>query len=135
MLFKLAVARMSNPFKISYHVTFDPVEVETWSDIIGDMYYSTSRDISILLSNYLFFLSDQTFLLPSKGINQSQTEVLHMLYSKWQIINWDYQNYQIGKNGRMNFIVWLIWGKWEDIKLHIASSREFYNIHVYLIFF
>lgn len=61
MLFKLAVARMSNPFKISYHVTFDPVEVETWSDIIGDMYYSTSRDISMLLSNYLFFFIGSDF--------------------------------------------------------------------------
>lgn len=137
MSFKLAVARMSNPFKISYHVTFDPVQVETWSDIIGDMYYSTSRDISILLSNYLFFLSDQTFLLPSKR-SKSKPE-RRLTYVEFQMTD-----NQLGlsklsdwKKWKNEFYRLINLGKMRRYKIiHIASSRESYDIHVhvYLIF-
>lgn len=139
MLFKLAVARMSNPFKIScimWHLIPFRSRLGLILSVICTIQHLGIFRYYCRIIILFFFLSDQTFLLPSKGINQSRREVLHMLSFRWQIINWDYQNYQIGKNGRMNFIAWLIWGKWEDIKLLIASSRESYDIHVhvYLIF-
>lgn len=137
MLFKLAVARMSNPFKISYHVTFDPVRSRLGlilSVICTIQHLGIFRYYCRII---YFFYRIRLFCCPLKGVNQSRRDVLHMLSFRWQIINWDYQNYQIGKKWKNEFYRLINLGKMRRYKIiHIASSRESYDIHVhvYLIF-